>query len=700
MYTIDSVADVDNIILAYKRLQTAPGGFYKNFYLKECYSFGLDLDKHVAEISHHIKESIYNPDPPQRFYMPKQNGLVRPITVLSFHDLVVYQALTNILALAFYEELNPYYNKYVFGNVLNSDDNGLSIFFYLQWKQQLKKYDKYTIQYYNSGLKYISEFDIASFYDTVDHHLLSAFIISQGVDIAVIELLQRMLLVWTFDPERNTHAIKHGIPQGPISSGFLAEIYLHYIDSNMLSYSRREGVRYMRYVDDIKLFTSNLTSAHRSLAYLDLLARDIGLIPQPTKIRTEAVANIHEVLSDSKIISGFSQTHMTTQTLPAKQEKKIVKALVRALEDEIKNKTIIRFAMYRISENDAVKKLLLSNSVALIHIFDDICYYLSRHFLNDEDTKRWIQSELEKEHTYKYIIALLFKHFYKSIPFSYELYNKYFGKTDERHWLIEYYMLDWLAAHKPELIYNIVSVNSALTKQKLYATKFTLSTTDEAKFMLLEQMKASDVKGLKLESIRLAHVYLLQADPFEIPHHIWRNLMEHYTIPEIGNHNYVSTQLERDGVRNASSFFNNVYWGQDQINALKDHLMLADKSINVAPAHWLVSINNFNHIVTTKLLDIGNVEYRNPKEYSNILDINNYIKEVFPQTHQSFHKILNARNEKGGHPYTDTGQLSKSLRHYELPPLQNAQRKALNEIVETVPAILTAPVAASKEPGY
>ena len=83
---------------------------------------------------------------------------------------------------------------------------------------------------------------------------------------------------------RETWPLHHGIPQGPVASDFLAEVFLLPIDEWM---SRNHN--YVRYVDDIRLFGRTEIDVQKAVRDLERLTRDRGLIPQGKKFAiTEA----------------------------------------------------------------------------------------------------------------------------------------------------------------------------------------------------------------------------------------------------------------------------------------------------------------------------------------------------------------------------------------------------------------------------
>ncbi|MGQ0439518.1 hypothetical protein ACT4UT_20040, partial [Bacillus sp. B-TM1] len=182
-----------------------------------------------------------------------------------------------------------------------------------------------------------------------------------------------------------------------------------------------------------KPFAKDHSIAKRHLVYLDLLARDIGLIPQTGKIQTKEIEDIDEL---SEMVDEMSQTASQDETsgeiaelaLKFKKNKKLSKDEIAGLlekvfitldEDEKPNKTIIRFALYRVGPNEQLKHKLIEHYEKLLFIFEDVCVYLSQHFIECNKVNEWIYSLLEDKYlVYHYPIALIFKHFKEIIVFN------------------------------------------------------------------------------------------------------------------------------------------------------------------------------------------------------------------------------------------------------------------------------------------
>src|SRR5439155_14195659 len=110
------------------------------------------------------------------------------------------------------------------------------------------------------------------------------------------------------------------ITQGQLPSGLISEVVLSHFDS-----LRLKGVkfRYLRYVEDMRLFAKTERALRRLLVALDLLSKDVGLFPQSAKISIHQVTDIEEEL---KSISNPSETSVGAKPV---DQKKLLKRIVK-----------------------------------------------------------------------------------------------------------------------------------------------------------------------------------------------------------------------------------------------------------------------------------------------------------------------------------------------------------------------------------
>ncbi|MDO9445133.1 MAG: hypothetical protein Q7K37_07435 [Dehalococcoidia bacterium] len=265
----------ENFDLAFERIARSRSDLeYKSFYRHLLDPYRAAVRTNSLRLIDDIQKGLYRPSPPRVFHQPKRGGGLRPRSVLAFRDLIVYQAVVNSVADALHAEQQKLAGIKRFGTLYAGAG---STYFAERWEVGYRSFTTAMTDLFESGDRVVGEFDLASYYDVIDHQLLRRRAEEHFDDETALELLfGGCLPVWT---SANGLDRGHGIPQGPEASAFLAEILLFDLDE--LDY---EGAAYLRYVDDIKLFAADRRIVDRGLLRLELRTREIGLIPQGEKI--------------------------------------------------------------------------------------------------------------------------------------------------------------------------------------------------------------------------------------------------------------------------------------------------------------------------------------------------------------------------------------------------------------------------------
>lgn len=690
MKQFDDFLSLENFHLAFERLKTAQKNLYKSIYYEDLRIFELFLTENIQTLTSDIKEGIYKPQKSHKIFIPKKDNLVRPLSMLTFIDLLVYQAITNIIADYSYDFICPYYEKIIFGNIVNTSTSNINDkkFFFKSWKKRWKIFNENSKKNHNNGYVYLSEFDIASFFDTIDHNILCDLLKTYKIEDKILDLLLNCLEVWTEDSNHKTFKSKHGIPQGPISSPFLADLYLFYLDKDILNLSKKLDFKYTRYVDDIRIQTKEYLTSQKLIAALDLTSRDLGLIPQGSKILIKKIQNIDEELriqnsKFSDIIKEYKEVNENkpANRLKSKTHNKLKKRFINCFEErsdeKYLDKTIIGFSLYKLNEDDEVKNIILENYSKIMSQFEGILFYLKTHFSQDEKVLNFVQTIINDENIlFNHIIALCFKYF-PELPFNIEIYQRYTFEK-HRHWLVNYYMINWLYQNdKKELILNSDFPNNQLLQRNLINYKFyCINDNDSRKILSLKLLQHNNdlisIQGLNLlfrtsfnlndisnvNSLNHYIYYILQKQPTNI---ILHTLKEEWQIEE------------------PESFFNtNIWTNEVEYNELKTNFLLVIKNSN-NPSVSLMNLNNFNNMIFDKICENQNFT-KVSKDFGVNLNAN-ILKNDFPISNKNWIEINEKRNQKTeAHPYNKYGEIRIRIKKTELFEIIEKQKNSLAEI--------------------
>lgn len=235
------------------------------------------------------------------FYLPKSSFTLRKSLLLSYTDRLYYIALVDSIGAVIESNLLPviYSSRYN-----TSSKGGLIISGVEQWKKMM-----YQVQTYSKEYKYLIEIDILNFFDNVDTDLLC----------------DKLLTICKSENERNaanelrgalsafSNKSNSGLPQNNDASSLLATSYLNELDTYMI----HQVPKYLRFMDDIKIFCHDEFEARKYLSLLEMKLRDLklSLNGQKTKIinlRPRRKKDKEKIKSDYQSFFSFDRTRLST----------------------------------------------------------------------------------------------------------------------------------------------------------------------------------------------------------------------------------------------------------------------------------------------------------------------------------------------------------------------------------------------------
>ncbi len=337
-----------NFELAFTRIVRSSHLDYKYYYRHLFQSYNIGLSGNLKAIISDIRDGTYRPSRPTLVFLPKKSGILRPLTLLSFTDLIVYQAIANVIADKMRAVQAEHASVNSFGAILAAKDSG---YFFRPWKRGYLQFTNAIEAAFNRGNEYVADFDIVSCYELIDHSLLCAGIDQRVKSQELLLLLRQCLAGWTTNLSGQN--LRHGLPQGPEASAFLAECILFNFDR-----LRFRDVKYSRYIDDIRLMAKSEVPLRRALLTLDLTCKEFGLVPQAQKITLGKVDRIEDITKNipSQLVADFAKGKKGTQ----KALFKMFCASMTKEHDryEIKDVTKFKFALHRLNpRRDVLERL-------------------------------------------------------------------------------------------------------------------------------------------------------------------------------------------------------------------------------------------------------------------------------------------------------------------------------------------------------
>lgn len=270
----------------------------------------LKLDIEVDDLNAKIRSNSYMPGTGHGYFgVEKRLGVTRFLPILSRTDMAVYYQLCGELGdLVLIDRADIYGGWQVVPQSEGTKDldrisrNEVISARYQQgyfqdtlsnaaWFQGFKSFTQLITELINAedGYgNYVAVTDIANFYDSIDvFRLISKLRDKLPEYSSHLELLQVFLNFWN---RRSTgyQASTKGLPQEIISDGSrnLSHFYLQDFDDGFSAFCKREGLRYVRWADDMLIFgpsTQRLEGALHKASRM-LLAEGLNLSAPKTKI--------------------------------------------------------------------------------------------------------------------------------------------------------------------------------------------------------------------------------------------------------------------------------------------------------------------------------------------------------------------------------------------------------------------------------
>lgn len=367
MADLDDLRSPENLHRAWRWIRSNSDAVFKSYFRGLYQNYAIAEDALLADLADRLQRGIYEPESACKLFYPKASGILRPYSLLTVEDQIVYQAAVNLVAERLYPRVNHRYFKQVFGHLYAGKP---SVWFYRKWSDGYRSFNEAARKAFMDGYVYAASFDLTACYDSLDHHVLRHFLKKLGHDQDFCMKLTGWLEKWTATEQGIFH--HHGIPQGPLSSGLLSEVVLSHFDT-----LKTHGLdfHYFRYVDDIRLFARNEQHLRRLLVELDLLSKDVGLFPQSAKISIHKVRDIREEL---KSVSNPPEPSLAVRHIV--NSLKLTKRLVQlSPKFRISDLTRFKFLLSHATPAAALTARLWRILENQPEIYRSVCNYLRRY---------------------------------------------------------------------------------------------------------------------------------------------------------------------------------------------------------------------------------------------------------------------------------------------------------------------------------
>lgn len=688
-----SLISTQNLKLAWRRINTGSNLQYKRYFRSAYLVYESALDEQIKDLHKKLEKQVWRPQYATRVYLPKPSGLQRPISLLEIEDQIVLQGIANLFAKKMYKKRQSVELETVFSNKLSSPKD--SIFFMEKWQTTYGGFQKKCIDIFDRGWRWAAHFDLAAYYDTISHDIL----LSNISDINLKNNVKKWLQIWSAN---NIAGMKgHGIPQGPIASDFLAEVFFLPIDIKM----PKQSYAYLRYVDDIRLFGENENMVREAAIELEQKCRHLGLIPQSTKFHIKKITSPEDAMGNFPSMPTGNTQDSNGNNLSLQKAREIFKTAVGGRPLCIKDKSRLRFVLYR-----APKDVRILNTIIKIlpnhpeHIDAFMAYF--SNYTKSKKLKNAAIHYLKERLPYSYARGELW-HLIARMASCEEMRQLLDFARKEAKKRRGCVALSWGVMHfliKSEEK-GLISIGRRLNTEHPISRSLLAPIFHDKEFKrnghilmllkgnLMEQMASA--RELQKRLINLKEIGLEQKELKNTCRNALKALGVIKRRDTRNKHDYINDILKRiygcNDFKKWDEVFNTEYEHALQI------LIETDARYEGAYSEWLGLQDSFNDIVVRKFilfLKKNNIKGHSKTigkdgklvKYGTLLVINGCLAKAFPDMTKKFRVIHERRNKlPGSHPYDEKGgSKNKWLTKKERNEIRISIKEAFNDMIKYI----------------
>lgn len=308
-------------------------GFFNDFFHHQ--AVAQNLTAQLNEIGRLLSTKTYRFRPLRQVSIPKGPLSTRPGSHLPLRDRIVMWAIVKQIAKLFDDSLTP--NVYSYrvkdnpkkGELFREGD-ALSLPFlkakeiraeldpFEPWYAAWPDFEARTKEEIGAGYAYMVVSDIAGYFENINIDILKDQIMSALDSESILcNFIAEAFSEWV-SASPIGHRPKRSIPQGSGVSSFFGNIYLKPVDDHFLELRKKHDFVYIRYMDDIRIFTKDPAVARMCIFELEKSVRELHLNLQSAKTKI-----LHETLTKKDITDSLFDDRVESISLLRRKVEKL-----------------------------------------------------------------------------------------------------------------------------------------------------------------------------------------------------------------------------------------------------------------------------------------------------------------------------------------------------------------------------------------
>jgi hypothetical protein len=100
MSDLGDLRSIENLRRAWRWVQSNPDAGFKSYFRDLYRNYSVAEDALLESLSVRLRRGIYEPESACKLFYPKASGILRPYSLLTVEDQIVYQAAANLILFA------------------------------------------------------------------------------------------------------------------------------------------------------------------------------------------------------------------------------------------------------------------------------------------------------------------------------------------------------------------------------------------------------------------------------------------------------------------------------------------------------------------------------------------------------------------------------------------------------------------------